>query len=156
MKCIKKRKSKWEWYGVKLLYECIISGNSNPEYIDKNYTNSSKTYEESVVLVKAQSFEHAYKIAEKIASESEHDYTNTYEEKVEWIFVKVIDIFQLFDDELKTGTEVYSRFIRVQKGIPKDDIISAYYPETTRDEGGADHNFIFRIKEFKTRQNSSN
>jgi hypothetical protein len=43
----------------KLLYECIIKGNPNPETIDKNYTNSRKTYEESIVLVKAQSFDHA-------------------------------------------------------------------------------------------------
>ena len=155
MKKITKRKSKWEWYGVKLLYECIISGTPNPEYIDENYTSSSKTYEESIVLVKAQSFDHAYKIAEKIANESGHSYTNPYDENVEWRFVEAIDAFQLFDDVLKTGTEVYSRLIRVQKGILREDFISSYYPETTGDEKSPDYNLILRIKEFNARPNSN-
>ena len=41
-----------------------------------------KTYEESIMLVKAQSFDHAYKIAENRAKKYENEYTNPYGELV--------------------------------------------------------------------------
>jgi hypothetical protein len=149
----KTRKSSWEWYAVKLLYECIITGNPNPETIDKNYTNAHKTYEESIMLVKAQSFEHAYSIAEKKAKEEEIDYLNPYEEKVEWKFVEAIDCFHLFDEELETGTELYSRFFHVPKDVPLEEVIYHYYPETV-EEDEVDQNFILRNRDFNARPNS--
>lgn len=137
----KARKPSWEWYAVKLLYECIITGNPNPETIDKNYTNTYKTYEESIMLVKAQSFEHAYSIAEKKAKDEEHHYLNPYEETVEWKYVDALDCFILIDEKLQTGTELYSRFLRVPKDVPREKIISHYYPETV-EEDEVDQNFI--------------
>jgi len=146
----KTRKSSWEWYAVKLIYECIITGNPNPETIDENYYNTHKTYEESIMLVKAQSLEHAYSIAEKKAKDGEMDYLNPYEEQVEWKFVKVLDCFKLFDEKLQSGTELYSRFLRAPKDVPKENVISHYYPETV-EEDEVDQNFILRNKDFNAR-----
>jgi hypothetical protein len=149
----KTRKSSWEWYAVKLLYECIITESPNPETIDENYTNTHKTYEESIILVKAQSFEHAYTIAKKKAKEEEIDYLNPYEEKVEWKFVEAIDCFILID-ELQTGTELYSRFLRVPKDVSTEEFISHYYPETAKGDEVI-QNFIFRNKDFNAKPNSN-
>ena len=147
------RKSSWEWYAVKLLYESIFSGKPNPETIDENYTNTYKTFEESIMLVKAQSFEHAYSIAEKKAKDEEINYLNPYEELVEKKFVDALDCFILIDEELHSGTELYSRFLHVPKDIPREKVISHYYPETV-EEYVVDQNFVLRNRDFNTKPNS--
>ena len=53
----KKMSKEWEWYAVKVLYECNISGNPSPETIGENYSNIHKTFEESIILIKAPSFD---------------------------------------------------------------------------------------------------
>ncbi|MCM3118845.1 DUF4288 domain-containing protein [Neobacillus sp. MER 74] len=146
------KRSSWEWYAVKLLYECIITGKPNPETIDENYTDAHKTYEESIMLVKAQSFEHAYSIAEKKAKNNEIDHLNPYEERVQWQFVDTVDCFIIIDD-LETGAELYSRFLRVPKNIPKEEVICHYYPETVEDDE-IDRSFILRNRDFNKRPNS--
>ena len=54
---MKKKKSSWEWYAAKLLFESVICGDPNPKKIDSNYTDLYKTYEESIIIVKAQSYD---------------------------------------------------------------------------------------------------
>lgn len=121
-----------EWYAVKLIYEFITTSDPNPEKIDEDYS-TDKSYEESIMLVKAQSFDHAYSIAEIKAKENEYDFVNLYDEKVHYRFVDAIDCFHLFDDELETGTELYSRFLDVPKETTRDQFIDLYYPETKED-----------------------
>lgn len=130
----KKLSNEWEWYAVKVLYESIISGNPSPEKIDEDYYDKFKMYEESIVLLKARSLEHANSIAESNAIKSEHSYKNMYDEDVKWQFVEIIDCYNLIDDKVKSGTEIYSRFLKVPPGIPTNKIISHYYPETVEDE----------------------
>lgn len=149
----KNKSSKWQWYSVKLLFECIISAEAESDTIDENYTNDHKTYEESIVLVKAQSFKHAYKIAEKKAKEVEIDYTNPYGELVTWKFVDSIDCFSLIDENFNTGVELYSRFLRVPKNINTKEVIQHYYPETIEGEP-IDYNFILRNRDFNLKPNS--
>jgi hypothetical protein len=122
-----------EWYAVKLIYEFIITGEPNPEKIDEEY-HTDKMYEESIMLVKAQSFNHAYSIAEMKAKESEYDYISPYDEKVYYKFAEAIDCFHLFDEELETGTELYSRFLNVSKDISRDEFIDQFYPETIEED----------------------
>lgn len=144
----RKRKSSWEWYGVKLLYECIISGKPTPDKIDENNSSDHKTYEESIIIIKAQSFDHAYTLTERKAKEAEIDYYNPYDEKVEWRFVKALDAFNLFE-ELKQGTEVYSRFVEVPNSVSISEFISNFYPEiVVPEDNEPDYNFILRIREF--------
>ncbi|WP_203288173.1 DUF4288 domain-containing protein [Metabacillus sp. cB07] len=139
-----------EWFSVKLLFECIITGKPDPETIDKNYNNTHKTYEESIILVKATSFNDAYSIAEEKAIEAEIEYTNPYDERVNWKFIEALDCF-ILGEELGPGTEVYSRYLRISKKLIESEFISQYYPETDEEEGDVDLNFILRNKEFNDR-----
>lgn len=143
----KKMSKEWEWYAVKVLYKCNISGNPSPETIDENYSNTHRTFEESIILVKAPSFEQAYEIAEKEVKWAEMDYLNPYDETVEWKFVESIDCFHLFDKKLQTGTELYSRFLRVPKDTSNKEVISHYYPEINEEEV-VDYNYVARGKAF--------
>lgn len=153
MKNCGKRESTWEWYAVKLLYESIIVGEPNPEKIDANYSNQFKAYEESIILVKAQSFEHAYKIAEKKAKEAEMEYYNPYDQMVNCRFVDAIDCFRLFDIDLKSGTEIYSRMLHVPIKEKTEKVIEVYYPETLiEDDNEPDHYYPFRIREFNYKE----
>ena len=151
MKAIsQKKKSNWEWYAVKLLFKSIISGDPTRSKIDKNYTaDSHQVYEESIILVKAQSFEHAYKVAEHKAIKQEVSYYNCYDQLVEWKYVRALDAFNLFDDTLRTGTKLYSRIMHVPKDVQEDEVVKAYYPETIEaDDNEPDYHFVLRNREF--------
>jgi hypothetical protein len=55
-KITKKRSNEWEWFSVKVLYVCKISGDPSPEKIDEDYgSDDHKTFEESIFLIKAPS-----------------------------------------------------------------------------------------------------
>ena len=152
---MRKRKSaNWQWFSVKLIFESIISGEPEPDTIDKNYTNSYKNYEESIMIVKAQSFEHAYRIAEKKVSQMELEYTNPYDELVNMKFVQAIDCFSISEETLSTGTEIYWRHLRVSKDTDKEDFFNRYYPEAVEDSSGIDYNFVLRNRDFNKRPNS--
>jgi hypothetical protein len=86
------------------------------------------------MLVKAKSFDHAYEIAEAKAKENEDEYINLYGEKVNYVFAEAIDCFNLFDEELETGTELYSRFLDVPKDLTRDEFLDQYYPETVNED----------------------
>lgn len=150
------KSSKWQWYSVKLIFESIISSEPESNTIDINYISTHKTYEESIILINAQSFDYAYKIAEKKAIERELDYINVYGESVGWKFVEAIDCFSIGEETLNTGVELYSRFLRVPKNINSKEFIDRYCPETIRDDDGDDYNFILRNKDFNKRPNSDN
>jgi hypothetical protein len=140
--------SKWQWYSVKLIFEFFISGMTNAAKLDKNHTTNNKTYEESIVLVKAQSFDHAYKIATRNAKLIESEHKNPYGESVQCRFVEAIDCFVVGDGELKSGSEIYSRFIRVPLSTKTKDFLDQYYPETIEDDSGIEYNYVLRNKEF--------
>lgn len=126
------RKTSLKWFAVKLLFESVISGEPSPDTIDDNYSRDFKNFEQSIILIKAQSFDQAYKIAAKKAKDAEIVYQNPYEETVNCQLIKALDAFELFDDDLISGTELYSRFIRVPKGVENDEVISKYYPESVQ------------------------
>jgi hypothetical protein len=149
----KNNASKWQWFSVKLIFENVISGKPEPDTIDKNYTNNYKTYEESIVLIKAQSFDSAYKIAEKKAIEMEMDYTNPYGELINHKFVEAISCFSIID-ELSTGAEIYSRFLRVPEPVDTGDFLDRYYPDTIENNSGIDYNFVLRNRNFNKKPNS--
>jgi len=108
-----------------VFYECKISGNPSPEKIDQDYDSDGlKTFEESILLIKAPSEEEAYLIGEKEAIKNEVDYLNQYDQTVKWKFIRVIDCFNISDKKLQTGTELYSRFIRVPHDLSTEKIYS--------------------------------
>ncbi|TCP59692.1 uncharacterized protein DUF4288 [Heliophilum fasciatum] len=119
------------WYTVKLLFESIHSGEPIVDKIDENYyDNDEKIFEESIILIKSKDIEEAHAVAEMRAKKSEHEYLNVYGQLVKWQFIKVIDVFELDDCEVRSGIEVYSRFIHTKKEDDIHDVISRYYPES--------------------------
>lgn len=152
---MKKRKAtKWQWFSVKLIFENIISGEPKPDSIDENYTNSFRNFDESIIIVKAQSFDHAYKIAEKRASQEELEYTNPYGELVNMKFVEAIDCYLIGDETLKSGVEVYWRQLRVTKDTDTEGFLDKYYPDTVDDNSGIFYNSILLNSEFSYKTNS--
>ena len=102
------RKSAWNWFGVKIVKQIIVQGEPDKNLIDEFYTNDNiKHFEETLVLVRAQSFDHAYKIAETNAKLDDETYPNIYGQIVSWKFIDAVDCF-LIGNEIKSGIEVYS------------------------------------------------
>lgn len=146
-KRVRKKVSRdWDWYAVKVLYECIISGEPNPEMIDENFPSNDKMFEESILLIKAPSTDLANTLGEQEAKKQQHDYLNQYGEKVEWKFVEIIHCVELSVTKIQIGTEVYARFLIVPPDIPTEEVISHYYPETVVEEL-IDKNFTQKNKE---------
>ena len=117
-------------YAVKLLFESVHSGEPDPTKIDEHYEENPDTlFEESIILVKANSIEEAHELGEKIAILSEESYDNMYDEQVTWTFRKVLHVFELDDTSFETGKELYARFLHVKKNEKVDTVVKAYYPE---------------------------
>jgi len=116
-----------KWFTVALLYESVIEG--EPINLDKEYDSSNNVYEESHLLVKAVSSEEAIALGEKIGYENEHHYKNQYDQTVYWKLVKVLDCFELLDEEFKTGTELYSRFVLTPKENSTKDVLKRFFQE---------------------------
>lgn len=116
-----------KWFVVALLYESIHKG--KPKQVDENYDSLTKTYEESHILVKATSTEEALLLGRKTGEENEHDYENQYGERVFWKLIKILDCFELLDENLKTGTEVYSRYILVQEEVTNEEVLKRFFQD---------------------------
>lgn len=122
--------SQVNWYAVKVLFESVHSGKPLPDKVDEHYyNNDEKLFEESIILVKAATIEQACTIAREQAKQSEHEYSNAYGQLVKWKLVNILHAFELNDDEIENGTEIYSRFIHAKKENNIQDIITRYYPE---------------------------
>ena len=120
------RKSAWNYYGVKLIYQAIITGRPIAERIDENYSDTHTFFEESIVLVRAQSFDHAYTIAERKARGNNRTHTNPYGQTVEWKFVDAIDCYWI-DDKLTNGTELFSSYAPTKKEITPAEYLMRKY-----------------------------
>ncbi|MCM3639501.1 DUF4288 domain-containing protein [Sporosarcina luteola] len=106
-------------FSVKYLVESIV----NPQY-------DGKTYEEVVMLIRADSSEMA---AKKVIEHwrnltKELTYENAVGGMTIWCFVQVLDCFELVDEiegdiDFK---EVYNRYILVEAGMTPDEVIRDY------------------------------
>ncbi|MCG0050782.1 DUF4288 domain-containing protein [Priestia aryabhattai] len=149
MQTHKKEALVWKWYGVKVLYKYLVSGKPTPEKIDTSY-NEHQIFEESILLIQAQSFDQAYELAEQEAKEREDSYTNVYDQLIEFKYIESLDAFELFEDgRLASGTEVYSRFVHTSKEEKFNDFLTRYYPEVVEsEEEQIKRNFILRNRDF--------
>lgn len=125
-----KKKSSWKWYAVKLLFESTISGEPNKEKIDEHYDSKFKLYEDRIVVVRAQSSEHAYQKADEMSKVSEMEYYNPYGQLVKCKLIDSLNCQRLFDDEIKSGTEIYSRLFEVPVEMETEKVIEIYLTET--------------------------
>jgi len=57
-----KGKSNWKYYGVRIIKQIIVEGEPDPTLIDDKFDDDidEQHFEESIMLVRAQSFEQAY------------------------------------------------------------------------------------------------
>jgi hypothetical protein len=92
------------WYSAGLRLLCEVAG------------EAPDLYEDSVIVLRAQSGDEALARAEVIGRESEHSYLNESGELVAWKFDRVIDVQDLSCDDLVDGMEVYSRMNWVSSG----------------------------------------
>lgn len=137
----KEKKSKWEWYAVKMLFENIIFGEPNPDKLDANYNSESKIYMERIVLVRAQSKEHAFRIADSNAGKYEREYNNRYDQLIICKFIALIDCFHVEQGQIRTGTDVYSRFISAPLQEKTENIIKTLFPEFSTCRGEKNNTF---------------
>lgn len=79
-----------------------------------NRPDSEALWEESIVLIKANSEAHARTVAEKIGRDSEVEYVGATDELISWRFIRV-DRIQEIGEELKPNEEVFSRFLRASE-----------------------------------------
>lgn len=86
-------------------------------------------FEESIIMLEADSFDDAYVKAEKYAKDNEIDisYENMYGKHVESKVVSFTDCFSIYDDE--DVIEVYSSMIKCRNDLPEDSVI-AFFEET--------------------------
>ncbi|BAQ10614.1 bh3086 protein [Bacillus sp. OxB-1] len=115
------------WFTVALLYESVHEG--QPTRVDADYNATTKTYEESHILVKASSAEEACVLGEQLGKDNEQSYENQYGETVHWILVKVLDCFELLDDDIGMGMEVYSRFLVTTKDQSTEEVLDRFFQE---------------------------
>lgn len=122
-----KKRSSWNYYGVKIIKQILVEGEPNPDLIDEYYEEDcGQTFEESIVLVRAQSFEHAYKIAIKKSTEFDEPYQNPYGQQVTWKFIDAVDCYLILE-ELESGVEVYSCFHNTASDVSADEFINKWF-----------------------------
>lgn len=71
--------------------------------------NADGLAERTVLLIEAAGLEQVTEKAEVVIKELEPKYLNNCEELVEWKFVKILGIQDLFASKITDGMEVYSR-----------------------------------------------
>jgi hypothetical protein len=69
-------------------------------------------WEQQVIIIDAPTETDARIQAEQMGRRKEHEYISVTGDRVRWVFRCVETVFELFDEQLKHGTEVYSRFLR--------------------------------------------
>jgi len=89
------------WYTACLFFEGVCD---KPQ-------EEGNLWEERCVLVQGDDAAEVEQRARQIGEAGEHDYTTADGNFLRWHFRKVERVYQLIDDELQDGTEVFSRFL---------------------------------------------
>ena len=102
-------------FAASLLFRSLRNGKFAP----------SNLWEESIILVQASSPEEADKKAEKIGRSRCLTYKTSDGEEITWEFFKVLQVFQVSEEEPNDGVEIFSRHLRTSEVnsllIPFDD-----------------------------------
>lgn len=93
------------WYGAKLIFRHV-----------NNETGNSRSFEERVVLVHADTEEAASRRAEELAKEYEDSNTE---------YTGFIQLFHIFDESIGDGTEVFSLIRESQ--LSTDEYLDSFY-----------------------------
>lgn len=122
-----------EWYGVKLLHRITISGIPEQDKTDEFFCEERTFFEESVLLIKASSFDAAYQIAERTAEKDNEVYKNKYGQLVRHEFYESIDCFHLCDSP-KSTAEIYSAFFLKGQDEEEQLVLDKRYRDCTAEE----------------------
>ena len=90
------------WYSAKILYRSEIVSDSEADHLS----------EDRIILIEAANEKDAHEKALLHGKDGEHSYLNPDGEEVKWNFVKVYDVQDLCEDEIRSGMEVYSRLFQ--------------------------------------------
>ena len=93
------------WFGVSLLFKSVHNGQSAEDAL----------WEDSIVLIRAESRDLAQKQAEILGKGEEHEYVSATGDQVKWTFQGVESVHEIVDDTPENGTEVFSRFLRARE-----------------------------------------
>ena len=88
------------WFSVKVKFVCDV---------DDNIRELEKLYEYSIRLFKAKSEDEAFAKAVKYFQQEDCSYKNINGNEVSWNFVEIIEIQDLYEEEIFDGIEVFSR-----------------------------------------------
>ena len=88
------------WFSASIFFRSV--GSSAPD--------SEELWEESIVVFLSNSAEEAVNRAKSIGKAREHSYMAIAGNSVSWKFMGVGKVFEIVDDEIKDGTEVYSEY----------------------------------------------
>ena len=119
------------WYGVKLLYINKVASEPDTKLVDDNYLEGYLAYEESIVVILANSFDTAYQKAERIAKDNEDDYQNIYGQTIQVRYFDAVDCYLIEEAQevpLQEGVEVYSRLIESNISEDPKAFLQRVYP----------------------------
>ena len=91
------------WYSAALLFERI-----HPARAD---CAKEPLWEESIILVEALNEEDARAKAKMFGENEAMSFRAICGEQVEWRFIEIMDANEIQDRDLKSGTELFSRFL---------------------------------------------
>jgi hypothetical protein len=93
------------WFSAKLLFMAMVKGHEKDDPL----------CEESIIVLQAEDDSIAKTSASQTAIKMEHDYVNEDGEQVEWKFMGILEVQDLCEETLESGTEVFSHlFLRSQ------------------------------------------
>ena len=110
------------WYSVRLLFVSDIHGDLNRD----------RLCEESLIVVQETSEDRARQAAHQIALGMDHEYKNEEGELVQWRFVGILEVQDLCEEKLKSGTEVYSRLFYESQAVHPEVLRVLHTPASSR------------------------
>ena len=117
-------------YGVKVIFTYSVE------------PDNRRFYEESIYLVNAESFDDAYKMAEKHTNDMDLEYINPSGQKVRTEKIDFVDCFLAFDEE-NGVQEVYSTIFKNKSSLSENNFYKAITYECDAEEL-----FDLRYQEF--------
>lgn len=111
-----------KWYIANLITYPVIKNLKTKKKMKYN----KYSYEDDLLLIKANNSEIAYKKALKLGKDLEHSYINTKNEIVEWKFVGIKELVEIFEN-LEDGNQItfyrgsVSKISEIKKLIPKKE-----------------------------------
>lgn len=87
------------WDSARILYECLVLDGREGDAL----------IEERIVLVVADDEQSALAEAKRVGEAGRESYEDYLGNTVKWQFSGVLEVYEIMEDELVSGAEVYSR-----------------------------------------------